>query len=81
MSSSARLEDLPPEQWRRLTERLRAHCAQVAARAGLDASMAGLCAEGALEAASSALEMLDPDTVRRVALAEPIEGSNIKPIE
>ena len=68
-SARPRLEDLPDEEWRRLTERLRRHCARLAARAGAEASVAGLCAEGAIEAASSAIEMLDPETIRRVALA------------
>ena len=42
-----------------LATRVREACAQAAAKGYEDAAMAGLCSEGALEAAVSAVESLD----------------------
>jgi len=47
------------DERRTLAERVREACAQAAARGYEDAAMAGLCSEGALEAAVSAVQSLD----------------------
>lgn len=47
----------------RLAEAVRAACLQAARDASEDARMSGLCADGALEAALGAIEMLDVDSL------------------
>ena len=66
--TDAELEALGPEAWARVAERVKAACADAAARAGADASIAGLCLEGALEAAVGAIQMLDAEALRRAVL-------------
>lgn len=51
------------EQQARLVERTRQACLDAARLGYQDASLSGLCAEGALEAALSAIEMLDLSTL------------------
>lgn len=58
MQKSAQISSLQAEQ-------IRALCLQAARQAAEEAAMLGLCAEGQLQAALSAIEMLDlklPDT-------------------
>lgn len=50
-----------------LAERVRAACIEAARHGYEDAAMAGLCGEGALEAALGAIERLDLDTLKRSA--------------
>ena len=52
-------------------EAVRAACLAAARAAWEDAMQRGLCAEGALEAALGAIEMLDLETVRNTDQAEP----------
>lgn len=49
----------------RLAERVRAACIEAARQGYEDAAMAGLCGEGALEAALGALERLDLKVLTR----------------
>jgi hypothetical protein len=51
------------EQRRRLAEAVREACIQAAAEGYESAALSGLCEEGALEAAVSAIRMLDLDVV------------------
>lgn len=46
---------------RELAERIRKKCIESAREGFLDASMSGLCTEGAMEAAISAMQSLDLD--------------------
>ena len=50
-----------------LAECVRAACIEAARQGYEDAAMAGLCGEGALEAALGAIERLDLDTLKRSA--------------
>ena len=50
---------------RRLAEAVRAACVEAAKSGYEDASISGLCGEGALEAALDAIRMLDLDKVLR----------------
>lgn len=51
------LDDLDAEQ--RLAERVHKACIEAAREGFADASMSGLCTEGAMEAATSAIQKLD----------------------
>ncbi|HEX7046198.1 MAG TPA: acetyltransferase [Gammaproteobacteria bacterium] len=51
------------EKQKQLKEQTRAACLKAARDAYSDAQMRGLCAEGALEAALGAIEMLDLDAL------------------
>lgn len=55
------LEELNSEQ--KLAERVRKACVEAAREGFMDASMSGLCAEGALEAATSAIQKLDIEKI------------------
>ena len=55
----------------RLARTVRAACVQAAKEGYERASMSGLCAEGALEAAISAIEMLDLSAVLGAGEARP----------
>jgi hypothetical protein len=48
---------------KKLAKAVRAACLQAARDASEDARMSGLCADGALEAALGAIEMLDVDSL------------------
>ncbi|REL38610.1 acetyltransferase [Rhodohalobacter sp. SW132] len=48
---------------RRLAETIREECLKAAREGFMDASMSGLCAEGAMEAAISAIQKLDLNKV------------------
>lgn len=50
-----------------LAEHVRAACIEAARQGYEDAAMAGLCGEGALEAALGAIERLDIGTLKRSA--------------
>jgi|AntRauTorckE6833_2_1112554.scaffolds.fasta_scaffold27876_3 hypothetical protein len=49
-------EDLPAEV---LADKIREACIKAAREGFMDASMSGLCTEGAMEAATSAMQSLD----------------------
>lgn len=51
------------ERQKQLKEQIRVACLKAARDAFEDAQMRGLCAEGALEAALGAIEMLDLDAL------------------
>lgn len=55
------LDKLDSEQL--LAERVRRACIEAARDGFMDASMSGLCAEGAMEAATSAIQKLDIATL------------------
>lgn len=55
------LNKLKAEQ--QLAERVRKACIEAAREGFLDASMSGLCAEGAMEAAISAIQKLDIEKI------------------
>lgn len=55
------LNKLKAEQ--QLAERIRKACLEAAREGFMDASMSGLCAEGAMEAAISAIQKLDLNKV------------------
>lgn len=48
---------------KRLAYKVRQACIEAAKEGFMDASMSGLCAEGAMEAAVSAIEKLDIETL------------------
>lgn len=55
------------EDRRRIAIAIRNACVEAAKHGYEQAAMSGLCAEGALEAALSAIQMVDVDTVVREA--------------
>lgn len=60
-----------PEDRRRLVERVRDACIQAAKDGYENAKVSGLCEDGALEAALSAIYMLDIDAVLKDADRKP----------
>jgi hypothetical protein len=62
-TSIAMSENASDESQRRIAEAIRAACIQAAQQGYQAASIAGLCEEGALEAAISAMHMVDLDAV------------------
>jgi len=55
------LDELNSEQ--QLAERVRKACVEAAREGFMDASMSGLCEEGAMEAAISAIQKLDIEKI------------------
>lgn len=62
-------------QHREIARQARDECIQAALAAYQDASISGLCAEGAFEAAVSAMRMLDADKLAERA-AQPAAGES-----
>ncbi|HET8864347.1 MAG TPA: acetyltransferase [Gracilimonas sp.] len=56
-------KDLPAEA---IAEQIRQACIKAAQEGFMDASMSGLCTEGAMEAAISAMQSLDLEKVLRL---------------
>lgn len=63
--SDLRIRDLP-----RLLDRVRAGCLAAAIEGYEDARLAGLCHEGAWEAAIGAIQRLDADSLEAIALGD-----------